>query len=235
MTGVETTHDALDEYIERYSNWGRWGDADECGTANHITPQMVRDAAALVRTGEVVGLGLEFNQNGPQTGANGRFNCLRYSVATGSDHAQNRQLWGGGPIPRQMGYADDTVVLHLQSATHWDSLCHIFHRGRMFNGYPADEFTAQGAARNGAEALRVARTTQPDVVTMDLTMPEMDGVDCISELLRLLPRISILVVSALADKSTAIQALRLGARGFLAKPFSDDELKIALLDVMEGK
>jgi len=92
-----------------------------------------------------------------------------------------------------------------------------------------------GLARNGAEALRVARTTQPDVVTMDLTMPEMDGVDCISELLRLLPRTSILVVSALADKSTAIQALRLGARGFLAKPFSDDELKIALLDVMEGK
>ena len=92
-----------------------------------------------------------------------------------------------------------------------------------------------GLARNGAEALRVARTTQPDVVTMDLTMPEMDGVDCISELLRLLPRTSILVVSALADKSTAIQAQRLGARGFLAKPFSDDELKIALLDVMEGK
>jgi two-component system chemotaxis response regulator CheY len=92
-----------------------------------------------------------------------------------------------------------------------------------------------GQARNGAEALRVARTTQPDVVTMDLTMPEMDGVDCISELLRLLPRTSILVVSTLADKSTAIQALRLGARGFLAKPFSDDELKIALLDVMEGK
>jgi len=92
-----------------------------------------------------------------------------------------------------------------------------------------------GVARNGAEALRVARTTQPDVVTMDLTMPEMDGVECIAEMLRMLPRTSILVVSALSDKSTAIQALRLGARGFVAKPFSDDELKIALLDVMEGK
>jgi kynurenine formamidase len=115
---------------------------------------MVRDAAALVKTGQVVGLGLEFNQDGPQTGANGRFNCLRYSVATGSDHVQGRQMWAGAPLPRQMGFADDTVVLHLQSATHWDSLAHIFHRGRMFNGYPADEFTAQGAARNGTEALR---------------------------------------------------------------------------------
>lgn len=92
-----------------------------------------------------------------------------------------------------------------------------------------------GLARNGAEALRVARATQPDVVTMDLTMPEMDGIECIQEMLRILPRTNILVVSALSDKSTAIQALRLGARGFVAKPFSDDELKIALLDVVEGK
>jgi len=92
-----------------------------------------------------------------------------------------------------------------------------------------------GLARNGAEALRVARATRPDVVTMDLTMPEMDGIECIQEMLRMLPRTRILVVSALADKSTAIEALRLGARGFVAKPFSDDELKIALLDVVEGK
>jgi len=92
-----------------------------------------------------------------------------------------------------------------------------------------------GLARNGAEALRIARASQPDVVTMDLTMPEMDGIECITEMLRLLPRVNILVVSALSDKSTAIQALRLGARGFVAKPFSDDELKIALLDVVEGK
>lgn len=92
-----------------------------------------------------------------------------------------------------------------------------------------------GLARNGAEALRVARATQPDVVTMDLTMPEMDGIECIQEMLKMLPRTNILVVSALSDKSTAIQALRLGARGFVAKPFSDDELKIALLDVVEGK
>ena len=92
-----------------------------------------------------------------------------------------------------------------------------------------------GLARNGAEALRIARATQPDVVTMDLTMPEMDGIECIQEMLRILPKTNILVVSALSDKSTAIQALRLGARGFVAKPFSDDELKIALLEVMEGK
>jgi two-component system chemotaxis response regulator CheY len=90
-----------------------------------------------------------------------------------------------------------------------------------------------GLARNGAEAIRVARATLPDVVTMDLTMPEMDGVQCIKELVRLLPKVGILVVSALDDKSTAIAALRQGARGFVAKPFTDDELKLALLDMME--
>nr|WP_315429991.1 response regulator [uncultured Albidiferax sp.] len=91
-----------------------------------------------------------------------------------------------------------------------------------------------GLARNGVEALRIAKATQPDVVTMDLTMPEMDGVECIREMLRLLPGTRILVVSALNDKATAIAALKLGARGFVAKPFTDDELRQALLDVMEG-
>lgn len=88
-----------------------------------------------------------------------------------------------------------------------------------------------GLARNGVEALRVAQNTQPDVVTMDLTMPEMDGVECISRLLQMNPKLSILVVSALADRSTAIEALRLGARGFVAKPFTDQELQSALLEM----
>ncbi|NNU42349.1 response regulator transcription factor [Ramlibacter montanisoli] len=106
---------------------------------------------------------------------------------------------------------------------------------RVVQGGGLANISLVGLARNGAEALRLARATQPDVVTMDLTMPEMDGIECITEMLRILPRTNILVVSALSDKSTAIQALRLGARGFVSKPFSDDELKIALLDVVEGK
>ena len=92
-----------------------------------------------------------------------------------------------------------------------------------------------GLARNGAEALRIARAVRPDVVTMDLTMPEMDGIECITALLKFDPSVSILVVSALSDKSTAIQALKLGARGFVAKPFTDEELQIALLDVADGR
>jgi two-component system chemotaxis response regulator CheY len=88
-----------------------------------------------------------------------------------------------------------------------------------------------GLARNGVEALRLAQATRPDVITMDLTMPEMDGIECISKLMVMNPAFNILVVSALADRTTAIAALRLGARGFVAKPFSDQELKSALLEV----
>src|SRR5207302_1142744 len=136
-----------------YSNWGRWGPADQVGTANFIDSAMVGAAARGVRSGQVVPLGLTLGDGGPQTGANGRFNCLCYAVASGTDHELGRQQWGGAPLPLQMGFADDTVVLHLQSSTHWDSLCHIFHRGRMFNGYPASESTTSGSSRNGLQHL----------------------------------------------------------------------------------
>ncbi len=104
---------------------------------------------------------------------------------------------------------------------------------RVVQGSGLTNVVLVGLARNGAEAVRVARASHPDIVTMDLTMPEMDGVACIRELLQLFPKINILVVSALSDKSTAIAALRQGARGFVAKPFSDEELKMALLDMLE--
>jgi two-component system, chemotaxis family, chemotaxis protein CheY len=90
-----------------------------------------------------------------------------------------------------------------------------------------------GLARNGVEAVRIAKATKPDVITMDLTMPEMDGLACIEAIMAILPQTNILVVSALNDKSTAIAALKLGARGFVAKPFSDDELQLALLELTE--
>jgi len=95
--------------------------------------------------------------------------------------------------------------------------------------------TIIGLARNGQEALRVASQTAPDLVTMDLTMPGMDGLTCIPDLLAIRPHANILVISALTDKSTAIKALRLGARGFLPKPFDDDALQLALLALLEGR
>jgi two-component system chemotaxis response regulator CheY len=89
-----------------------------------------------------------------------------------------------------------------------------------------------GTAANGREALDVFATTDPDVVTMDLTMPEMDGVECVERLVAKKPSILILVISALADKSTAVEAIRCGANGFLCKPFTDRQLNDALLELL---
>jgi two-component system chemotaxis response regulator CheY len=90
-----------------------------------------------------------------------------------------------------------------------------------------------GAARNGREALEMHERLRPTVVTMDLTMPEMDGGECVARLVQRDPEILILVISALADKLTAIDALEKGARGFLCKPFTDRQLNNALRMLVE--
>lgn len=88
-------------------------------------------------------------------------------------------------------------------------------------------------ATNGAEAIELYSKTKPDIITMDLTMPEMDGVECTKAIIGMNPEVSILIVSALSDKATAINALKRGAQGFLYKPFTDEELINALLELAE--
>lgn len=92
-------------------------------------------------------------------------------------------------------------------------------------------FQVVGLASNGAEAIKVFNQKQPEIVTMDLTMPEMDGVECTAALIDMNPDVKILIVSALSDKATAINALKNGAQGFLYKPFTDEELTFALLEI----
>ena len=85
-----------------------------------------------------------------------------------------------------------------------------------------------GSASNGVEAVQLVKTRLPELVTMDLTMPEMDGIECIEKILEISPNLVILVVSALSDKATAIEAMKKGAHGFLCKPFTERELTDAL-------
>jgi two-component system chemotaxis response regulator CheY len=92
-----------------------------------------------------------------------------------------------------------------------------------------DFFTAS----NGVEAIEVYRQEMPELVTMDLTMPEMDGVECVKHLIEINPDVMILVISSLSDKATTIQAMKNGAKGFLTKPFDDDQLNEALQQLIE--
>lgn len=87
-------------------------------------------------------------------------------------------------------------------------------------------------AENGRVAVVLACQHQPDLVTMDLTMPEMDGPACLEVLRTVLPGARILVVSALSDRATALRALSRGAHGFLLKPFSDEQMIESLQELM---
>lgn len=78
----------------------------------------------------------------------------------------------------------------------------------------------------------MARQYMPDLVTLDLTMPNIDGINCIRELMRISPQIRVLVISSLSDKKTALKALSLGALGFLQKPFSNAGLLEALQEIL---
>ncbi|MGH1542823.1 MAG: response regulator [Arenicella sp.] len=106
-------------------------------------------------------------------------------------------------------------------------------RSRIERIYATD-FDVQivGKAKNGVEAVQQVEEHNPSVVTMDLTMPEMDGVACIEKLIGDDPKIKVLVVSALSDIATGLLAIEKGARGFLCKPFTDEELVEALNKVV---
>lgn len=96
----------------------------------------------------------------------------------------------------------------------------------------AAELDVVGKASNGLEAIEAYKKHRPDLVTMDLTMPQMDGIECIKSLVAIDPNVLVLVVSALSDKFTLLQAIDVGARGFLNKPINEQMLSEAIGKVL---
>jgi two-component system, chemotaxis family, chemotaxis protein CheY len=105
-------------------------------------------------------------------------------------------------------------------------------RRRIERSQQIERLEVVACAANGREAVQLFAQTQPDVVTMDLTMPEMDGIECVEKLVEMNSDVLILVVSALADKATAVEAIEKGANGFLCKPFTDRQLNDALHELL---
>lgn len=93
-------------------------------------------------------------------------------------------------------------------------------------------FTEIRTAANGRLGLEEFERFHPDVVTMDITMPEMDGLAAVDAMVRSRPDAMILVVSALADKSTAVECIRRGASGFLLKPVTAQSIQEAMDEVL---
>lgn len=81
-----------------------------------------------------------------------------------------------------------------------------------------------GTAADGENALEMFRAHLPDVVTLDITMPKMDGLSCLDEIMKIKPDTRVIIISALKDPATGILAVKKGARGFLPKPFTSEDL-----------
>jgi kynurenine formamidase len=156
------------EVAERVRNWGRWGDDDQLGTLNFITPEKTLRALQSVRRGHRFSLAIPLDAYGPW-GAHGyRRNPIHLMTLDGGDENMTRalrawqdgggqeeqyivNLWDSGPLR----WADDFIIMPLQASTQWDSLAHVYYDGQLYNGYPASMITSAGAAKNGID--RVAR------------------------------------------------------------------------------
>ena len=97
-----------------------------------------------------------------------------------------------------------------------------------------DDVEVVGAACDGSEAVRLAETYRPDVILMDLRMPELDGIAATAQLRERLPAARVLVLTTYADEDAIVPALRAGARGYLTKDASAEQIEAAIRDVHAG-
>jgi len=137
------------EWGERYSNWGRWGDDDERGTLNFITPGRILNACSIPRSGRVVSCALPFDDKGPQSGVGGRHNPIHVMLADGGDALSGAQ----DHFPGGFRYADDAITMPLQCGTQWDALSHVYYDELMYNGRDIRLVTSRGAKANSIDRL----------------------------------------------------------------------------------
>jgi DNA-binding NarL/FixJ family response regulator len=127
---------------------------------------------------------------------------------------------GGGSGPVRVVLVDDQVLVRAGF--------------RMVLDYQ-DDITVVGEAGDGAEALRLLRTTTADVVVMDLRMPILDGVSATRQICAAGPSPRVLVLTTFDTDEEAFAALQAGASGFLLKSVPPDELLAAIRVVASGE
>jgi kynurenine formamidase len=127
------SREGFDDLFQGVSNWGLWGDEDERGTLNYITPECVRTAAALVRSGRTVSMAVPIN------------------MVAGPDnpHPVSHYMsmaFDGDPALGEPGFSLDYMAgeIHGDCHTHIDALCHVAYKGRLYNGKPTSEVTTRG-------------------------------------------------------------------------------------------
>lgn len=104
-----------------------------------------------------------------------------------------------------------------------------FMRIKLRDILEKNDYEVAGEAENGLEAIEKYKELQPDIVTMDITMPELDGVEALKEIKEIDPEAKVLMCSAMGQQTMVMDAIRAGALDFIVKPF-DTERVIKALD-----
>ena len=113
---------------------------------------------------------------------------------------------------------------------------HPLIRGAVVDVIATQEtFAVTGQASDGLEAIELAKRTQPDLILMDLSMPNMGGIEATRHLQSEVPAANVIILTASAHLNDLYAAMEAGARGFLLKNRKANELIQALLDVSRGK
>lgn len=85
-------------------------------------------------------------------------------------------------------------------------------------------FNIIGEAKDGKDAVQKYKMLKPDIVTMDITMPEMDGIEAVKGILQINPAAKIIICSALGHEAKVLKAIKAGAKSFLVKPVTAERL-----------
>ena len=93
------------------------------------------------------------------------------------------------------------------------------------------EFEVIGEAENGVEAIQKYKELQPDIVTLDITMPEMDGLEALKEIMKIDSSAKVVICSAMGQQGMVLDAIKGGANDFIVKPFQADRVIEALTKV----
>jgi len=89
-------------------------------------------------------------------------------------------------------------------------------------------FEVVGEAENGRKAIEMYKMLNPEIVTMDITMPDMDGVEALAEIIKFDSKANVIMLSAMGQEGKIRDAVLNGAKGFIVKPFKEDYLLKAL-------
>lgn len=93
-------------------------------------------------------------------------------------------------------------------------------------------FEVVGEASNGQIAVDLYKKERPDIVTMDITMPDMDGIEAVKQIRAFAPEAKIIMCSAMGQQSMVMDAIRAGAKDFIVKPFQADRVLEAVKKVL---